>query len=137
MKKVVYLFLFAILLVVGFGNQPQMVSANTETDSITDGTTAYTDYAPEKSNHSDESQISPLGLDFARGTIACYVIGKDAYCPWTIQVGGDLISYSNVTVEIQKDYGFFNGGWQHYKTHTFRYPINTPSSTIRNESSDR
>lgn len=126
-----YFFLFTILLFSSFPNQSQ--AASTEVTSV--GNTATTDYAPINKKTGTGGGVSTFGLDFARGTVSCYSISNNVYCPWTIQVGGDVISYSNVTVEIQKDHGFLNGGWEPHKTLPFNYRINTPSSTIRNEGS--
>lgn len=97
---------------------------------------AESTFAP-KSKTKSSGDFQTLGIDFARGTISCYVIGSDAFCPWTIQVGGDVITYSNVKVYLERDYGWLNGGWEPYSTFSFNYPIYTPSSTIRNEASFR
>lgn len=94
---------------------------------------ASTLFAPESS----EDMIQTYGLNFASGTIACYTMGSDAFCPWTIQVGGDVITYSNVIVYLEKDHGWLNGGWEPYSTFKFNYPVNISTSTIRNEASFR
>ncbi|MEK4013320.1 hypothetical protein [Peribacillus sp. FSL M8-0224] len=151
MRKVLFLFLFSVLLFTSFPNQSkaeetgpskelteviiQEAEPTIDLDSLPN--LANTDYSPNSLSNGNESVITPYGLSFARGTVGCYVISKSAYCPWTIQVGGDVIAYSNVKVTIQKHHGFLKGGWKNYKTHNFSYPINRPTSTIRNESSDR
>ncbi|MFZ3590611.1 hypothetical protein ACOI1C_15510 [Bacillus sp. DJP31] len=62
-------------------------------------------------------------------------MSSNAYCPWTIQVGGDVITYSNVIVYLERYEGFLSGGWERYSTFKFQYPVNIATSTIRNEAS--
>ncbi|MGZ9819291.1 hypothetical protein ACXM0N_25860 [Peribacillus simplex] len=138
MKNVLYLFLFSVFLITSFPNQTKAEDTDPSkelTEVITQEAEptidldllpnlANTDYSPDSLSNGNESVITPYGLSFARGTVGCYVISKTAYCPWTIQVGGDVIAYSNVKVTIQKHHGFLNGGWKNYKTHNFSYPIN-------------
>ncbi|WP_146551276.1 hypothetical protein [Rummeliibacillus sp. SL167] len=82
-------------------------------------------------------EMQTFGLKFARGTIGCFTVGSNVYCPWTIEVGGDVIVQSKVIVYLEKDYGFLNGGWKNYSTFSFNYPVNIPTSTISNEASFR
>ncbi|TKH05304.1 hypothetical protein FC678_24255 [Peribacillus simplex] len=150
-EKSAFSIFFSVLLFASFPNQTkaeetgpskelteliiQEAEPTIDLDSLSN--LANTDYSPNSLSNGNESVITPYGLTFARGTVGCYVISKSAYCPWTIQVGGDVIAYSNVKVTIQKHHGFLKGGWKNYKTHNFSYPINRPTSTIRNELSDR
>lgn len=105
-------------------------------DPDTLSNTATTIYESESSS-GIQSIIKPLGLSFAGGTIACYTIGKNAYCPWTIKVKGDVITYSKVIVYLEKDYGFLKGGWKDYSTFSFKYKVSSPSTHISNEASFR
>lgn len=91
-------------------------------------------FTPDSKNN---EEFQTFGLSFARGTIGCYTIGSNAYCPWTIQVGGDVVNYSNVVVYLERNEGFLNGGWERYSTFNFNYRVNVPTSTIRNEASFR
>lgn len=102
-----------------------------DVNTLPNGATSL--FAPETSGGTYQT----YGLSFARGTISCYTIGIDAYCPWTIQVGGDVITYSNVIVYLEKNYGWLNGGWEDYSSFSFKYPVNIATSTIRNEASFR
>ncbi|MFC6041193.1 hypothetical protein ACFPYN_17400, partial [Paenisporosarcina macmurdoensis] len=91
-----------------------------------------TTFTPQSTN---TGEFQTYGLSFARGSVSCYTISSNAYCPWNIQVGGDVIIYSNVIVYLERDEGFLNGGWERYSTFNFRYPVNIATSTIRNEAS--
>lgn len=105
MKKVLFILLTEVII--------KEAGPTIDLDSLPN--LANTDYSPNSLSNGNESVITPYGLSFARGTVGCYVISKYAYCPWTIQVGGDVIAYSNVKVTIQKHHGFLNGGWKNYK----------------------
>lgn len=102
------------------------IDVNTLQDSVT------TLFAPE----SADDQNQPRGLSFARGIISCMVMGSDVYCPWTIEVGGDVITYSNVIVFLEKHYGLFQG-WKDYSTFSFKHSVNIPTNRLRNEASFR
>ncbi|EFI68757.1 hypothetical protein JIN86_19590 [Lysinibacillus sp. HST-98] len=148
MKKI---FALALLLILTVVIAPSKSFANENNDFISSNPISIENYegneeaiqsnigsttfAPEQSEQSDE--IQTFGLDFARGTISCYVMGSDAFCPWTIQVGGDVITYSNVVVTLKRDEGWLNGGYKDYTTFSFKYPVNIATSTIRNEASFR
>jgi hypothetical protein len=139
MKKFLYVFLFATLLFTSFPSLSKAegsVSDGGKSKEVVYSEPAYTEYRPTQKLEK-ENQIKPLGLDFARGTVSCYVMDSDAFCPWNIQVGGDVITYSNVTVVIEKNHGFLSGGWKHFKTHYQTYPVNISTSTIRGEVSNR
>lgn len=104
---------------VSSGNPEQVVQSNI----------GSTTFSPESS----EGEFQTFGLSFARGTISCMVMGNDAFCPWTIQIGGDVFSYSNVKVTLYRDEGFLNGGYEVYATSSFNHRVIDGGSYLRNE----
>lgn len=128
MKTIKIVFSFILLLCLVTTIVPTNSKAE-EIDPIITNTTEFI-FAPESEL---TNEIQPLGLSFARGFIGCRTVGKDTYCDWNIQVGGDVINYSNVKVIIEKNHGLFGGGWKHYTSTSYNWPVNPPLATIRNQ----
>ena len=160
MKKALYLFLFSLFLIVAIPSQSKAEETvpPEEEEVVPETTEVITEERVPSVDENTLPNVSTIdfevstggptlpgetggpppitthGLNFAKGTIGCYTMSKNAYCPWTIKVGGDTISYSNVRVYLEKHYGMYKG-WKAYKTFKFDYQIYRPTSTIRNEAS--
>ncbi|WP_404450240.1 hypothetical protein LG307_10640 [Sutcliffiella horikoshii] len=131
-------FLYGVIVVLLFSSFPNFTNAEEIVDSAPSpvySEPAFTEFQPIENKSHEE--FTTFGLTFASGTVSCYVIGSDSFCPWTIQVGGDVIIRSDVQVIFEKHHGFLSGGWKHYKTRDQKYPVNIATSTIRGEVSER
>ncbi|MEK3973699.1 hypothetical protein [Psychrobacillus sp. FSL K6-1267] len=122
--------IFTLFLLV-FSLNTNVLATSNDSVSNEESNGAQTQYGPEKSN---DEEISPLKFKIENGFIACMPYGGRTDCNWNIKVTGDYFVYNGVTIDIQKNHGWLNGGWKAYDSYSYNYKISESAniSTLRN-----
>jgi hypothetical protein len=122
-KLLLIIPVFALLLTLGFNNGASAASAESVSNE------ASTQYSPQ-----NKGEVSTKAIDIENGFIACMAYSGRADCNWHIRISGDIFVYNGVRIDIQKNYGWLNGGWKNYTSYQYNYAISESASitTLRN-----